>query len=577
MTIELDDVNSGYNLQKINSNFQKIEDCINDELLHRAETGVPGEAMMERDLDMNNHSILNIKVDANKPGSLITVGEADLRYYNVDGDTLRGNMDADSYKINNLGAPLASTDAARKLEVDSETSARQAADANLQAQMTGEVPLEASAFSEISWHDRDIKNSVTIPANKNAWSFGPQMEIKQGQAVTVSEGSSWTIADGRLVEDEDLHNLIADTITTPDGLTSVSITELDALGPDVEGLDIRLTAEENKVQSVALGGTGATSATSARTNLGFVALGIGGAAPATASLDWQQFDFVPSQEGYVAANNMVNTPSGIDTSGWGTTPVCFNVIGFDGPIMTIECWLSHVTNSLFRRYQVRISGAKGSRIFAVRQIFTSADVVPITNGGTGNTTGLAAKATALATARSIRTNLASTSMATFDGTVNITPGVTGILGRANGGTGQSDVSYLRAENQGNVSLASSAFIKLTPTVVTDTKSAYVTGNWTCPETGYYQFAGFMRIIGNGTAEMKAMLKIDSSTAPTATYVPGQTAGAQFNGLSGAGEAFLNLSCILYVTAGTALSLYGYHNYASDLNSSQQALQIIRIA
>ena len=41
----------------------------------------------------------------------------------------------------------------------------------------------------------------------------------------------------------------------------------------------------------------------------------------------------------------------------------------------------------------------------------------------------------LTTARTIRTNLASTSAASFDGTANITPGVTGTLPIANGGTG----------------------------------------------------------------------------------------------------------------------------------------------
>ena len=41
----------------------------------------------------------------------------------------------------------------------------------------------------------------------------------------------------------------------------------------------------------------------------------------------------------------------------------------------------------------------------------------------------------LTTARTIRTNLASTSAASFDGTANITPGVTGTLPLANGGTG----------------------------------------------------------------------------------------------------------------------------------------------
>ena len=64
-------------------------------------------------------------------------------------------------------------------------------------------------------------------------------------------------------------------------------------------------------------------------------------------------------------------------------------------------------------------------------------VLPVDNGGTGNTTGLASSATKLATARTVRTNLASTSTASFDGSANITPGVTGTLGVPNGGTGAS--------------------------------------------------------------------------------------------------------------------------------------------
>ena len=74
----------------------------------------------------------------------------------------------------------------------------QAGDANLQDQLTGEVPLEASAFSPISWHAQTIENSVTIPENKNAWSFGPVIEIAEGQAVTVPVSSFWTVANGEV-------------------------------------------------------------------------------------------------------------------------------------------------------------------------------------------------------------------------------------------------------------------------------------------------------------------------------------------------------------------------------------------
>ena len=51
-----------------------------------------------------------------------------------------------------------------------------------------------------------------------------------------------------------------------------------------------------------------------------------------------------------------------------------------------------------------------------------------------------ANAISLANARSIRVNLASTSSTNFDGSANITPGVTGTLPIANGGTGATSAS-----------------------------------------------------------------------------------------------------------------------------------------
>ena len=53
-------------------------------------------------------------------------------------------------------------------------------------------------------------------------------------------------------------------------------------------------------------------------------------------------------------------------------------------------------------------------------------------------TGRSETADKLTTARTIQTNLASTASASFDGTKNVTPGVTGVLPVANGGTGRTD-------------------------------------------------------------------------------------------------------------------------------------------
>lgn len=348
MSVTLQTVSSGYNLSTINANFQSLQNALNNNILWRA-GDVAGEAKMSRDLDMDGHALLNLGVDVDNPDSMLTVGAADLRYYNITGDVLEGTMNAGGNRITNLAIPVGQLDAARKKELDEEVAARQSADANIQEQMTGNVPLEASAFSQISWHDQNIPNSVTIPDNKNAWSFGPQMEIEQGQLVTIGEGSTWTIANGRVVEDEDLHHLVADTITTVDGNKTVNINDvatgsaLSSLSSrvttaegNITSLTSRMTTEEGKVNDIAHGGTGATTASAARTSLGAAA-------------------------------------SGANT-----------------------------------------------------------DITSITGS-----------AASLTTARTVQTNLASTSSASFNGTANISPGVTGTLAVSNGGTGATTAAAAR--------------------------------------------------------------------------------------------------------------------------------------
>lgn len=190
--VTLSPITSGYNLTKVNDNFDKIEQKINEEMLHL--TG--GNNVMLQDLDMNSNALLNVGVDLSNPDSLITVEVADQRYYNVDGDTLTGPMNVNFQRVYNLKAPLTPTEAVRRLDLDLEATARVLADLSLQAQLNGINPPMGSAFSTISWHDQIVTNSLTIPANKNAWSFGPTMTIAVGQVVTISDGSFWTIANG---------------------------------------------------------------------------------------------------------------------------------------------------------------------------------------------------------------------------------------------------------------------------------------------------------------------------------------------------------------------------------------------
>ena len=206
--ITLSNVASGYNRQNINTNFEEIETALEDKVLYRDNpTGEPNQ--MEQDIDMNGNSLLNYGTNLADDASLISVGAADTRYVNSDGDSMSGNLDMGSNKLTNLPAGSDSGDSVNYQQLVTEKNAREAADtaeqnsrtsadASLQSQISGSTTLEASAFSEISYHGQTVENSVTIPDNKNAWSFGPTMSIAALQTVTVGTGSFWTIANGEV-------------------------------------------------------------------------------------------------------------------------------------------------------------------------------------------------------------------------------------------------------------------------------------------------------------------------------------------------------------------------------------------
>jgi hypothetical protein len=192
--IVLTPITSGYNLSKINANFDKVEDAINSDVLHVR----GGNNTMHQDLDMNGYDLLNININPDNPGSLLTVEAADLRYYNIAGDTLEGTLNAGGNFLTGLPEAVEPTDAIRKQEFDEEVNSRVAADESLQDQLNGTNPPMGSAFSVISWHGQHVTNSIVIPDDVNAWSFGPVMTIDPGQVVTIGDNSFWTVANGEV-------------------------------------------------------------------------------------------------------------------------------------------------------------------------------------------------------------------------------------------------------------------------------------------------------------------------------------------------------------------------------------------
>lgn len=118
-------------------------------------------------------------------------------------------------------------------------------------------------------------------------------------------------------------------------------------------------------------------------------LGYGPTAMGRTTLDWQNDSFSIGESFYVLGSNMTNIPTGMDAT---TLNVDIHVRCGDGTgTRIVDVVYSTTTTAGYRKYELRIAGSVGARTINVRQVFTSADIVPIANGGTGGTTQAAAR------------------------------------------------------------------------------------------------------------------------------------------------------------------------------------------
>ncbi|WP_313439339.1 gp53-like domain-containing protein [Atlantibacter hermannii] len=144
----------------------------------------------------------------------------------------------------------------------------------------------------------------------------------------------------------------------------------------------------NSLSEISAAGT----APQARGYLGFDALGFGLSNNALLSaFDWQQCDFTTGARYLVSSSTWTNAPSGVNYPAGTQVFIAVDGITSAGTVIELTLIANQANDANYRIYKVRIANAKGSRTFTVRQIWTSADTVPIANGGTGATTSAAAR------------------------------------------------------------------------------------------------------------------------------------------------------------------------------------------
>lgn len=133
-------------------------------------------------------------------------------------------------------------------------------------------------------------------------------------------------------------------------------------------------------------------------------LGLGlTAVQSLASFDWQQADLLSGAIYLVSSSNVTNMPPGITYNAGTGLYIIVRGNGASGFRNSIQVIPDTTANSNYREYEILSVGSKGSRSFNVRQIYTTADTIPIANGGTGSTTASGA-----------RTNLGLGTSATVD-------------------------------------------------------------------------------------------------------------------------------------------------------------------
>lgn len=146
------------------------------------------------------------------------------------------------------------------------------------------------------------------------------------------------------------------TIIAPDGSTVV-IPSLSKISQDLS----------NKVNQSQLSGMG---------------IGLPTLVGLTA-LDWQQQDFLTGANYFGSNNIWTNTPAGIIYNAGTGVSIAVDYISSNSTRIGLTLVPDTTLAANFKVYKVLSVGAKGSRVFTVREELTSANPVPITGGGTG--------------------------------------------------------------------------------------------------------------------------------------------------------------------------------------------------
>lgn len=393
-----------------------------------------GAAFIKENLDTQNTQFLHLAQELVEGRSI---------------DGFYGDISMNGYRITNLGDGVNPGDAVNKKQLDEVDQRVANIEGSFVTSTTSYPFFELVETTKDTFSPPFVFDKAAVYINGLCQVPGYSYVVVDNQillAEPVPAGTEFLARLGEDVTDEDGYATVQQMLNFAAQFNAdLALKAASGANSDITSLSGLTTP-----LSLSQGGLGANTPEGGRATLGFDSLGFGLASQANvAGFDWQQADFSTGMNYQLTVPNWSNVPAGINNP--------------NGDVVNILCvgartannrWAVRITSQGFSNryeYYVVINGAKGSRTFSVSQVFTSdaVTVIPVTNGGTGNTTGKAPSAntadtaTKLATARTLQTNLGSTSGASFDGSANASPGVTGTLPITNGGTGATTAAAAR--------------------------------------------------------------------------------------------------------------------------------------
>ena len=251
--INLDDVAGGYNLSAINSNFQKIEDHINDNVLNRTNpTNLPNS--MSTDLDMNGRRIYNLPapISPNEPARLVdvtgggSVGGATNLSATVASDSVTINSDTGTDAV----IPLANTSVSgvmspaqvTKLDSVANGATANSSDAQLRDRSTHTGSQTAGTISDFSEAVDDRVASLLVAGTNVSLNYNDVANTLTINATGGGGGGSGA-------------NL--STTLSPTDVIVNSDTGTDATIPAADGTNagVMLPAQVTKLAGIATGAT----------------------------------------------------------------------------------------------------------------------------------------------------------------------------------------------------------------------------------------------------------------------------------------------------------------------------------